>query len=208
MLAIKQVIRLYEAAIQSGGSDYGFECGTGFEVILNRVILPFHRAVFLISIRIEGGFIRQRDDFSAIRIHDDNRSAFCILFFDCRFQFLFRDVLNGGIDCELQCTTDCRSQQCAFVTGDQYAFFRVAQRRQFAGNSCNNVFILIFHAAQSFVIEAHKSDNVRGELLARIKTTAFFGEIYARQLKRAQALSDFPWNFSDDPEKRSAVHVR
>src|SRR6266705_1072797 len=87
-LAINLVIRPGQAFLDCGRVSDDLESGARLVSILERSIRPALFGVARWLVGIESWSIRERQDVTAQRIHDDGRSRLCVAPFDCRKQCL------------------------------------------------------------------------------------------------------------------------
>ncbi len=151
-------------------------------------------------IGIEGGPVRQRQNFAGARIfhHDGSRDRLGVL--HALLEFVLGDVLDRLVDSQHQVLPGIgRPLHPAepFAPG--------INRDQFlAGNAAQIVIELTFQPAQTFVVHADIAEHLRRQLALGIETFRFLAEINAAQIQLANAVAGFAVDLAFDDRRNSA----
>ena len=97
-LAIEEVFFADHSFFQRSRRENGFERRTGFVTVRDRAITTLISALLIVKIGIEGWIIGQGQHFAGERIDNNRDACFGAVFEDRSFQFFFSDVLNRGVE--------------------------------------------------------------------------------------------------------------
>ena len=186
--AIDQVTGLKNALLDSRRCRDELEGRAGLVGVLNDPVPPRVIGRLVEDVRIERRVVRQREDLTRARIHDDGGASGRVVLLDARPQLPLDDVLEVLIDRELDRVTGRSRPLLARAT-------RVAPRvhleDQQAFLASNAAIVCRFDTAQTDVAGTDEPERVCKEGSVRVVAPALFVEHDAGQFQPGNARGSF-----------------
>ena len=183
-LAIKYFVRVGELFFQSGGDGDEFERRARFVDIADGAV--FHRSQlhFPVRVRIEGGTVCQRKDFSAMRVLHNHGTRNCLGVVHGLVKFLFRNVLDVLVNGE----DKILAHLGLLLDVGEPLLARVDREQPGSRLAPESGIICAFNTAKPRAVHAHFADYVGRQFALGIEALRFLLEMDSLEVEVPDAL--------------------
>ena len=191
---VDDLFNIEHPLFEGGRRSHDFECGSRLVDVLRRPVATVRLRRKREVVRVERRLVRQRQNLSRQRVHHHDTAAGRVVFTDGGAQLALGDVLDVLVDCQFERHPGGRRP----LDPAEGPIVGVGLHEQPSGQASDFLVVSRFETVQPLVVDAHVSEQMRGQFLVRIEAPVLLDETDALQIEFADALRGIEGNVALD----------